>query len=303
MDFENSNKDSEYTFFNKGFKSGETYGLYLVAKVNDLGLVAYHIPAKGETGNSRSVTINGTSFSPGISLQTVQSTIGGPGSNINVDEGLMVSSEAKVFHLFNTAQSDGKMGVFINKDEKYPATDCWLIYDSNGLQIGSYQNRPVTHHTFPSWQKLLDFNINNNLYKVNDATKLTLLASSLGDSSVSGSFTNVGPIVLPTVTALTGTWNANGNEFTATEDMSFYLRVLYSLVNAPSDTTPAGQLFITKFQGSNKLETIVLRKYDGSTFFQDEVHEEIKLNQGETLKIHFNTTDNCEGLIEDFSNK
>jgi hypothetical protein len=214
-----------------------------------------------------------------------------------VDEGLLVDPDARVFHVFNTAQADGKMGVFINKDEKYPNTDCWAIFNDNGLEIGSYRNRPVTHHTFPSWQRLLDFNINNNLYQVNDVSKLTLLASSIGDSDTDGSFPS-GLIDLNTQTAITGTWNANGNEFTATEDMSFYLRVLYLLVNAPSDSTPSGQLIIDKYQGVNKIETIVLKIYDGSTFFNDEVHEEIKLNQGETLKIHFITNDSCEGLIE-----
>jgi hypothetical protein len=299
-DFPTSNKDSEYTFYNKSFKSGETYALYLVAKVKDVGLVAYHIPAKGKTGNSRSVLINGINFGPGISLQDVQDTIGGPGNNINVDEGLMVNNEAEVFHIFNTAQSDNKMGVFINKNETYSDSDCWLVYDADGAVIDTLKNTAVTHHTFPSWQRLLDFNTNNNLYKINDVSKLTLLASNMFDSSISGSSPS-GLVPLNTnTTSITGTWDSSGTEFTATENMSFYLRILYLLVNAPSDSSPSGLLVISRFLGTSLLEKIVHKVYDGTTFFQDEIHEEIKLNQGETLKILFVTNAPCEGLIETF---
>ena len=59
----------------------------------------------------------------------------------------------KVFHTRETAQA-GRMGYWENKDETYPDTADFDVFDSGGNIIGNIRNQNVRHHVAPSVRTL-----------------------------------------------------------------------------------------------------------------------------------------------------
>lgn len=134
-----SYKDPSLVFFNKAFKSGECYALYIVGKLkNGLYTEAFHIPGRDLTTGDRT-NING--------------------SNAEIDA--ISLTGVKNFQLNDTTNSSGVMGAWENESEEYPLDVTGNVHPDYANITGiTSTNRKVRHHVFPDLRTLKSYGHN-----------------------------------------------------------------------------------------------------------------------------------------------
>jgi len=133
-------KDPSVVFFNKSFKDGECYALYLVGKSkNGLYTRAFHIPGREVTAGDRTA-LNGTSA--------------------EIDA--IAPSGVKKFQIQDTTLATGEMGAWENETEEYPLdiTGTAIHPDYVNVPGITLANRKVRHHVFPDLRTLKGYGEN-----------------------------------------------------------------------------------------------------------------------------------------------
>jgi hypothetical protein len=152
-----SYKDPSLVFFDKSFKAGECYALYLVGKLkNGLYTEAFHIPGRDLTTSDRT-PLNGT--------------------NAEIDA--ISLTGVKNFQLNDTTNSSGQMGAWENETEEYPLDISGNIHpDYSNITGITPTNRKVRHHVFPDLRTLKGYGHNFQI-PVSSAT-CTMVVNSGG---------------------------------------------------------------------------------------------------------------------------
>lgn len=137
-----SYKDPTMVFFNKCFKDGECYALYLVGKLkNGLYTKAFHIPGREVTAGDRTA-LNGT--------------------DTEIDA--IAATGIKKFQIKDTSNSSGQMGAWENEDEYYPLDVTGLAVHPDYANIPGIgvapADRRVRHHVFPDLRSLKGYGEN-----------------------------------------------------------------------------------------------------------------------------------------------
>ena len=133
-------KDPTVVFFDKSFKDGECYSLYLVGKAkNGLFTRAFHIPGRVLTSGDKT-NLNGT--------------------DAEIDAISAVG--VKKFQLKDTSNSSGQMGAWENENEQYPLNDAGTAIHPDYVNIPgiSINDRKVRHHVFPDLRTLKGYGEN-----------------------------------------------------------------------------------------------------------------------------------------------
>lgn len=149
-------KKGDRVFYNRTWRPDEVHLLYIYFTFNDGSISeAFHIPGR----EARAVALPGG----GAVLENLTMVAAGIPYNAASGRGDGVDVTAKVFHIHDTATSDGldafgqpygTMGYWENENETYPDTDDFDIWDSTGI-IGSLRpiagvGQKVRHHRMPS---------------------------------------------------------------------------------------------------------------------------------------------------------
>lgn len=137
-----SYKDPTMVFFNKSFKDGECYALYLVGKLkNGLYTKAFHIPGRALSAGDRTA-LNGT--------------------DAEIDA--IAATGVKKFQIQDTSNSSGQMGAWENEDEFYPLDVTGLAINPDYANIPGIgvapADRRVRHHVFPDLRTLKGYGEN-----------------------------------------------------------------------------------------------------------------------------------------------
>lgn len=140
-----SYKDGSLVVFDKGFKAGECYALYVAARLKAGGVwtKAFHIPGRNTIAGDKDGIIANTLVSPVGDAQDLDS-----GNEIPKYEILDTSTQV-------TADS-GLMGFWENENEEYPLNAAGNAVHVDYIDIPgiSTGNRKVRHHVFPDLQAL-----------------------------------------------------------------------------------------------------------------------------------------------------
>lgn len=138
---------SSLAYFSKGFKRGEVYALYISFLLDDgRESPAYHIPGRAPT----SFGYMGDTYQEDALLPDSQQTLRAVAGNGSIAAG----EKARWFQFLSRPHPTFNTGYWENKDERYPTTTDWDIWDvdSNGNPLFTGQTLRglnVRHHKMP----------------------------------------------------------------------------------------------------------------------------------------------------------
>jgi hypothetical protein len=156
-----SSKDSELLFFNKTFLPDEVYALYVKVQYNNGNIEIYPLVGREKRneitwenhsdegyptgGSSSDLIVNEDQLISDI-IEDVREN--NPSNNIeNLEQITNISSQAKVFHVLDTSDSDGTMGYWEQGTEVYP--ECY----------GDLAGQPVRYFKMPSLEALKKYKV------------------------------------------------------------------------------------------------------------------------------------------------
>lgn len=135
-----SYKDPSLVFFDKSFKDGECYAMFLVGKLtNGLYTEAFHIPGRQVLAGDRTA-LNGT--------------------DVEIDA--IAPTGVKKFQLKDTTLIGGQMGAWENENEEYPldAAGTAIHPDYANIPGITLLDRKIRHHVFPDLRTLKGYGEN-----------------------------------------------------------------------------------------------------------------------------------------------
>lgn len=128
--------------FKRKFRTNEVYALYIILCLIDGNKYAYPLVGREARAIDDILPINEN--------DTVQDVLDFGITSTNITQSIAINPAGKWYQFFDTARADGTMGFWENEDETYPNTDCFLVKNAAGEQIGDLRNTRVRHFRFPS---------------------------------------------------------------------------------------------------------------------------------------------------------
>ena len=199
--FRDINKLASTTENRRGYTRDEVYAFYIAFILNDGSMsYAYHIPGRTQlTGiDAEDIGKLGTTFAE--EMEDTQPSGGySETSSVQDNKLLDITNESgQLFHFYDMSKLDGAkdMNFWQNKNEVYPNTEDYLVYDGN-LQIDDLRGQPVRHHRMPTnWnsqrRSISGFNSSVNPQSVSQTTTVYYYACGGDTNGDDGWLTEVG---------------------------------------------------------------------------------------------------------------
>jgi hypothetical protein len=159
-DYTGTNK-LQVGFFNRTFKHGEVYGLYMCLKMLDGSRSrAFHLPGRRAASiavlpESGATVVVANEDASTQSILNAAIIAGSSGHNYLLED-LDVDGGVKYFQTRDTSynpSASNSFGFHENLNETYPDTEDFDVWDSTGL-VGTLRGERVRHHKFPTIKKI-----------------------------------------------------------------------------------------------------------------------------------------------------
>lgn len=275
--YKGSYKDPIYISKYKSFRAGEVYGFLAAARLKKGGYYGiYHIPGRAPAGDDK-LLLDGVSYPNDSQLDTL----------------------VYKFQTRSTAQSDGTMGYWENRNELYPQT---FPVDGNGNELA---NTPVRHHKFPTLAQLQSWNkpfITDTL--INSGADTLLLAKENQSIHNYGNWNVLGYGTVPISDK--GVFTEQGRTYTALSDQTININ-LDSTLYPSANVLPEYAISIKVYTNNNILKTIIWQGTGtgniGQTLDVDTI-KSVSLLQGERVVFEYlffggeNQDDSCDILAD-----
>ena len=258
--YNGSYKDPIYISKHKSFRAGEVYGFLAAARLKKGGYYGiYHIPGRAPAGEDKLI-MNPVSHPIDFQLDTL----------------------VYKFQTRSTAQADGTMGYWENRNELYPQT---FPVDGDGNELA---NTPVRHHKFPTLSQLHTWGkpfVTNDL--INTGANTLLLAKENQSITPFGAWKLLGYNTTPITDK--GTFSEDGRAYTALSDQTITIN-LNSTLYPTSDITPEYTITIKVYTNTGVLKTVVWDSQgygtQGTNLDVDAI-KSVALLQGERVYISY----------------
>ena len=187
--FRDINNLASSTDNKRGYTRDEVYAFYIAFILNDGSMsYAYHIPGRAQlTGiDTRDIGKLGSTFSN--EMENTEPSEGYSETSPVQDNKLLdiTNESGQLFHFYDMSKINGAkdMNFWQNKNEVYPNTEDYLVYDG-ATQIGDLRGQPVRHHRMPTnWndERSSIAGDNVNLYAIQTETVTNVYYFACGES-------------------------------------------------------------------------------------------------------------------------